>query len=155
MKRKTAAEPAAPFRYRHAHVETEPIRHAVEAWAAAKVEELYDAEPELPTELNDRAAEAGEPMFAIAALAEGPWPKLARAAALGLIGDDSDEPALGARLLAKLKEVFDRAGMEALTDFWTCPYRRGPLAWESDTLRRPGRALLAHRAGRGALGVPV
>jgi hypothetical protein len=26
---------------------------------------------------------------------------------------------------------------------------------ESDTLRRPGRALLAHCAGRAALGVPV
>jgi len=112
MKRKTPAERVAPFRHRYAHQETQPIRDAAEAWGATNVEQLYAAEPDLPAGLDDRAGEAWEPLFAIADHAGGDWPARARAAALGLVGDDSDEPGHGARLLAKLCDVF--AGHEAL-----------------------------------------
>lgn len=113
MKRKTETERAAPFRHRHAEEETRPVREAAEAWGATHAEELLEAEPGLPAGLNDRTGEAWEPLLAIADLAGGRWPALAREAALGLVGDDGDEPGHGGRLLAKLREVFD--GREAMT----------------------------------------
>jgi hypothetical protein len=69
MKRKTTAEQAAGFRHRYADAEAQPIREALEAWGAAHAEELLAAEPKLPSDLGDRAAEAWEPLIAIAELA--------------------------------------------------------------------------------------
>jgi hypothetical protein len=115
MKRKTSAEPAAGFRHRYADAEARPIREALEAWGAAHAEELLLAEPDLPAGLDDRAAEAWEPLVAIAELAGGDVPARARAAALALIGDEGDEPGHGARLLAKLREVFDDEEVLATT----------------------------------------
>lgn len=115
MKRKTASEQVARFQRRYAEDEARPIREAAEAWGATHAEELLDAEPDLPTGLDDRAGEAWEPLLAIADHAGGRWPALARQAAIGLVGDDSDEPGHGARLLAKLREVFDDAVALATT----------------------------------------
>jgi hypothetical protein len=42
------------------------------------------AEPALPRELNDRAADIWEPLLVIADLAGGPWPARAREAAVGI-----------------------------------------------------------------------
>jgi hypothetical protein len=47
-------------------------------------EQIASAEPDIPKELNDRAADIWEPLFVIADLAGGPWPKLARDAAIGV-----------------------------------------------------------------------
>lgn len=113
MKRKTAGEPVAPFRYRQARSESQPIVEAAEAWASAHIEELYDAEPELPASLNDRAAEAWEPLLAIADLAGGAWPARARAAARGLV-TEVDEPGHGTRLLGRLHAIYDASGMDVL-----------------------------------------
>lgn len=115
MKRKRPTETVAPFRHRYASEETRPIREAAEAWGATHAEELLEAEPDLPAGLDDRAGEAWEPLLAIADHAGGRWPALARGAALGLIGDESDEPGNGARLLAKLYEAFADAEVLATT----------------------------------------
>jgi hypothetical protein len=112
MKRKTPGEQVEKFRHRYAVQETASIREAAEAWGATHTDELYAAEPVLPAGLDDRAGEAWEPLLAIADHAGGTWPALAREAALGLVGDDTAEPGHGARLLAKLYDVF--ADAEAL-----------------------------------------
>lgn len=52
--------------------------------------EIASAEPEIPKELNDRAADIWEPLFVIADLAGGPWPQLAREAAMGVGAATSD-----------------------------------------------------------------
>ena len=107
MKRKTGTEPTAALRHRHADREAQPVREGLGAWGAAHAPELLDADPEdVPAGLDDRAAEAWEPLLAIADLAGGAWPAQARAAAVALIGDDTDEPGHGARLLAKLRDIF-------------------------------------------------
>jgi len=113
MKRKTGAETTAALRHRHADAEAQPVREGLQAWGAAHAPELLEADPEdIPAGLDDRGAEAWEPLFAIADLAGGDWPAQARAAAVALIGDDSDEPGHGARLLAALRHIF--AGHEVL-----------------------------------------
>lgn len=52
--------------------------------------EIASAEPALPPELNDRAADIWEPLFVIADLAGGPWPTRARQAAIALSTSAAD-----------------------------------------------------------------
>ncbi len=66
MRRKTQAEQVERFRYRDAKAEAEPVREKLAAWAEGVTDELLEAEPSLPPELDDRAAEAWEPLLAIA-----------------------------------------------------------------------------------------
>jgi len=107
MKRKVGTEQTAALRHRHADREAQPVREGLQAWGAAHAPELLDADPEdIPAGLDDRAAEAWEPLLAIADLAGGTWPAQARAAAVALIGDDADEPGHGTRLLAALRALF-------------------------------------------------
>jgi len=106
MKRKTTGERVDVFRHRYAKAATHGLREAAEAWGAQQAEALLETHPETPPALNDRAAEAWEPLLAISDLAGGGWPDRARAAAVALIGEDADEPGHGARLLAALRDIF-------------------------------------------------
>ena len=106
MKRKTTGERVDVFRHRYEKAATHGLREAAEAWGAQQAEALLETDPEMPPALNDRAAEAWEPLLAISDLAGGGWPDRARAAAVALIGEDADEPGHGARLLAALRDIF-------------------------------------------------
>jgi Protein of unknown function (DUF3631) len=108
LHRRAPGEEVARFRFREAVIEAQPIREALEMWADSDaVDRLKDAWPDIPEALNDRAADGWEPLFAIADLAGGEWPSLARAAAVALHADDlADEETLGVRLLADIRKVF-------------------------------------------------
>jgi hypothetical protein len=66
-------------------------------------------------DLEDRAADVWEPLIAVADLAGGRWPALARAAATKLTADaaDDDTETVGVQLLHDLHEVF-----ASLTSDW-------------------------------------
>lgn len=84
------------------------LRQKCRRWADDNLEALNDAHPALPDDLNDRAADNWEPLLAIADLAGGDYPKLARAAALHLSGDNEIEAqSIGVQLLAAIKALFD------------------------------------------------
>jgi hypothetical protein len=120
MQRKTAAEPVERFRHRVADAEAEPIREGMERWAVGAVDLLLAADPALPDELDDRAAEAWEPLLAIADIAGGDWPERARAAALALSSDgDRDEVTTGTLLLGAIREVFGEGDRITTTDLLT------------------------------------
>jgi uncharacterized protein DUF3631/Toprim domain-containing protein len=108
MVRKTNAEPVERFRHRVADKEAQLLRRELAGWAAgAAVDLLLQAEPDLPLDLDDRAAEAWEPLLAIADMAGGDWPAKARSAALALSGDvDRDEVTIGALLLGAIRDAF-------------------------------------------------
>lgn len=108
MVRKTSAEPVERFRHRIADKEAQTLRKELAGWAAgAAVDLLLQAEPDLPLDLDDRAAEAWEPLLAIADMAGGDWPAKARAAALALSGDvDRDEVTTGTLLLGAIRDAF-------------------------------------------------
>jgi hypothetical protein len=79
------------------------LRRKCARWAADNLEALADAKPEVPGELNDRAADNWEPLLAIAeACRRG---KDARDAARALSGTDDDETD-AIVLLADLKAIF-------------------------------------------------
>ena len=110
MQRKTGAEQVERFRHRDADAEAAPIREALERWAVGAVDRLLDANPDLPPELDDRAAEAWEPLLAIADMADGEWPARARSAAIALSSEqDRDEAAAGTLLLGALRDAFGDA----------------------------------------------
>ena len=71
--------------------------------------------PSLPEQLNDRAADNWHPLLAIADLAGGDWPALARRAALALSTDaDATDGTIGVQLLAAIREIFEQRKVDAL-----------------------------------------
>jgi hypothetical protein len=108
MQRKTGAEVVQRFRHRDADAEAAPIRDALDRWAGGACDVLLAADPLLPGELDDRAAEAWEPLLAIADLAGGEWPARARGAAVALSGEeDREEVAIGTLLLRAINKAYE------------------------------------------------
>lgn len=68
------------------------------------------ARPDIPEALNDRAADNWEPLIAIADVAGGRWPRLARTVAMALSGgaDDDSGHGIGVQLLADLRRFFEK-----------------------------------------------
>jgi putative DNA primase/helicase len=73
------------------------------------------ARPEIPASLNDRAQDNWEPLLAIADVAGGEWPKLARQAAFKLSGVDSPTMTVGTELLSDIQEIFDTKGQDRIS----------------------------------------
>lgn len=71
-------------------------------------EDIGQARPELPAELNDRAQDNWEPLLAIADYAGGHWPETARAAALKLSGSSHEALSVSVELLADIRDIFEQ-----------------------------------------------
>ncbi len=78
---------------------------------------LRDARPAIPDDLGDRAADGWEGLLAIADLAGGDWPKLAREAARALngLGRRLDAMTVGVQLLADIEQILTDKGVEAMS----------------------------------------
>src|SRR6266850_1744373 len=61
--------------------------------------EIASARPEIPESLNDRAGDIWEPLFALADLAGGEWPKKARQAAVALNTSAQESSLMGTLLM--------------------------------------------------------
>jgi 5S rRNA maturation endonuclease (ribonuclease M5) len=106
MKRRRDGERVERLRQRFVEREIEPLRAALAAWATESAERLRDDVPALPDDLSDRAADAWEPLLAIADRAGGDWPARARSAAVELsTTDDGDEVGRGPQLLAGIRKA--------------------------------------------------
>ena len=77
-------------------------------FAADNRETVRRARPEIPESLNDRAKDNWESLLAIADIAGGDWPKLAREAALKISEAADDTESIGNELLRDVKEVFEK-----------------------------------------------
>jgi hypothetical protein len=116
LKRKAPSENAARFKWRVAQEQAAPLRDRLERWAAGALETLRDAEPTIPDELDDRAADVWEPLCAIGDAAGGEWPQRARKAALALsLGDAREDDSLGVRLLRDIRAAFDERSVDKVT----------------------------------------
>lgn len=116
MRRRANGESVAQFRSRRDKPVLDQIREKLAAWAAANIKPLTDAEPELPVE--DRAADTWEPLVAIADLAGGDWPALARQACRALVAgasDADDDTSTNTKLLADIRDVFTNAAVSFLS----------------------------------------
>lgn len=107
MRRRAPGEQVAPYRTRRDRPALYDLRNRLHAWVGGHIDDLQKAEPEMP--LEDRAADTWEPLFAIANLAGGHWPRRAAKAALKLVGAENEadvEASIGGRLLADIQTVF-------------------------------------------------
>jgi len=136
---------------------------------------IAEGRPEMPAALNDRAADIWEPLLALADLAGGAWPDLARQAAVALSGavqgQDSDglvgallQDILTCLLMTKSKRMLSRELVEWLNALtlrarpWL-PMLKGKEVtelWLSKTLRpygiQPKNMRNGETVGRGYLG---
>lgn len=93
----------------------EPLRRRAWTWARGTLGQLQEADPDVPTELHDRAADNWRPLLAIADAIGGPWRASGRTAARLLSPTTNDEESsAGILLLADLRELFDRRGVKTL-----------------------------------------
>jgi Protein of unknown function (DUF3631) len=106
MRRRAPSEPVERLRLDRPGA-FEPLRRRAARWAADHLVELRAADPEVPAEIGDRAADNWRPLLAIADLAAGGWGERARQAALGLSGANAEAPdSLSTQLLADIREAF-------------------------------------------------
>jgi hypothetical protein len=124
----TLADRSIPLRLRRKLTgeRTTKIRHASPATFAELVsklarfaidnrEAIRTARPAEVEGLNDRANDCWEPLLAVAELAGGNWPRLARIAAATLHGLEEDTPSIGAELLASIRDAFDNRRADRLS----------------------------------------
>src|SRR5215471_10718931 len=86
-------------------LELKQLRARCARWAADNGLKLIDADPPVPDALHDRAADNWRPLLAIADLAGGPWPALARKAACDLSGAEEDG-SMNVMLLTDVRTAF-------------------------------------------------
>ncbi|WP_337288620.1 DUF3631 domain-containing protein [Candidatus Methylomirabilis sp.] len=116
MKRKAPGEQVQRFRLKQLE-ELAPLCQKAARWALDHIEELRDADPDVPASLNDRAADNWRPLLAIADVAGGGWPDRARQAALTLSGGERDPEADGAgvALIGDCVSIFNDRGVDRLS----------------------------------------
>lgn len=116
MKRRAPEEPITRLRFRDARADAQGLRRSLASWATpAVVEALGKARPGIPEELDDRAADGWELLTAVADLAGGEWPRLAREAAVALHGYDVEDDSRGVRLLTDVRRALDERRTDRLT----------------------------------------
>ena len=85
---------------------TEDLRRKLARWAQDNSDALESGDPEIPTELHDRARDNWRPLLSVADLVGGRWPSRAREAALHLSGLVEEDSSLAVLLLSDLRDHF-------------------------------------------------
>ena len=94
-------------RIRHAEAGLfETLQMKLFRFAEDHEDDIQKARPSLPEELHDRAQDNWEPLLAIADIAGGIWPELARKTALKISGDKQATQSTGTELLEDIREIF-------------------------------------------------
>jgi hypothetical protein len=88
------------------------LRRKCARFAADHAEEIARAQPEIPADLNDRAADIWEPLFVLADIAGGDWPERARRAAVALTAKAQEESPI-VSLMLDLLVIFVQQGSES------------------------------------------
>ena len=110
MRRRAPGETVEPYRRRLHAKEGHKLRDELAALIGDGEAVLRLAMPEMPDGVVDRDADVWEPLFAIADLAGGEWPSLARVAAVTFVTDSkAGTPSLGVKLLSDLRTIFGEA----------------------------------------------
>lgn len=112
MARKIAGRDAAKFRDRRDVPALQNLGARLAAWIEPLAAQIGTAEPAMPAGMSDRAEDTWEPLIAVADMAGGHWPDLARDAARVMAAEAATADAeknTDARLLADLLTVFGNA----------------------------------------------
>lgn len=113
MRRKRPDEMVAKLRADRMDSFQEIARRCVR-WAMDNLDTLKSADPEVPSCLNDRAADNWRPLLAIADVVGGAWPTKARSVAEILSGDELEDEAAAVMLLEDIRNFFKEKNTERL-----------------------------------------
>ena len=106
LRRRTPKEPIERLRGDRTPADLADARRRAARWTADHMEGLHAADPTVPAELHDRAADNWRPLLAIADAAAGHWPETARGAALALsAGVESEAQLKTTLLLSDIRKV--------------------------------------------------
>jgi hypothetical protein len=108
MRRRLRTETVEPYRRRDHAPQAKEIGRRLAGWASTVVEAAKGMRPKMPEGVEDRQADCWEPLLAVADLAGGEWPMLAREAAMAFVaaGQNQTPPSLYLRLLRDTRTVF-------------------------------------------------
>ena len=116
LKRRTTTEQVERARRRTLQEVAGPLRAQLAATGTAIVQQLGQARPLIPDELDDRAADIWEPLLAIADLGGEAWAARARRAAVALTtGEMREEESRGLVLLRDIRECFEEPGIDRMS----------------------------------------
>ncbi|MFD9413315.1 DUF3631 domain-containing protein [Streptomyces goshikiensis] len=107
MRRRGGDESVEEFRVPRDVAKLHDLRHRLKAWLLPRHTEATDLVPPMP--VRDRAADTWQPLIAVADLAGGQWPALARTACALMVAAETEaeeEHPGGARILADIRRVF-------------------------------------------------
>ncbi|RLA44422.1 MAG: hypothetical protein DRR42_20505 [Gammaproteobacteria bacterium] len=90
------------------------FRRKCRRWSEDNFSELTHCKPDIPNVSSDRAQDNWSPMLAIAELAGGAWPDLARAAMLKIEGGKGGDESIGPELLMDIRAIFEDKGKQKL-----------------------------------------
>ena len=102
MRRKLGSEGVERLR----RLDGSDLRQKCMRWTDDHQDKIEEADPPIPDELNDRAADIWRPLITIADLAGGEWPGIARKAAIDL-SEEKDDDSLNVKLLSDICECFE------------------------------------------------
>jgi hypothetical protein len=126
MQRKTPNEQCERLR----NLQADALRQQCARFVGDHRAQIAEARPEIPESLNDRAADIWEPLLALADLAGGSWPELARQAAVSLTATTQENNPIGSLLLdiyvsfaaANADRLFTRDLLGRLNSFMGRPW---------------------------------
>ena len=111
MKRRLPGDEITDFRKRYAEAEAKPIRDALAEWCEQAESKIDLDALSIPSEVRDRDADVWAPLFAIAQVAGGNWPKRVSDAARWFVSTRTDDFAdsSGLRLLRDCAGILEKA----------------------------------------------
>lgn len=122
MRRRAPGEHVEPWRLRTCGPDADLLGERLREWSNANRTRAGSTWPDMPTGVEDRAADVWEALLAVADLAGGQWPRRARTAAVVLVRRSQQKaPSLGVLLLRDLRTVLataeaDRMSTEDILD---------------------------------------
>lgn len=128
MRRRGPGESVEPWRTRIHEPEGEALRDRLSAWAAQAQLVRW---PDMPDGVEDRNADVWEPLLAVAEMAGGDWPELARVAAVTAVTDAAvnGRQSFGVLLLADLRRVFGASKVMSTDDILSALHRLEDSPW--------------------------
>ncbi|GAG20368.1 unnamed protein product, partial [marine sediment metagenome] len=102
------------FRGEQTPQELSELGRKIARWVQDNAGVLRSANPDIPEQLHDRAADNWRPLLAIADQAGGDWPTIAREAAVALTGSDADTKTRAVMVLEDLQALFEKREVDRL-----------------------------------------
>jgi hypothetical protein len=117
MRRRAPDETVEPWRLRINGPDAAKLKDRLARWSSAVELQLAENDfwPEMPEGIADRDADVWEALLAVADLAGGRWPSLARQTAVTVVtASRQRRPSVGVQLLADIRTAFDNQNTDKL-----------------------------------------